>query len=54
MSCWSIVASSEDPFSLRVAQLPDFVGFSYSRADVQSPSSSRFISFLNEVRYWLV
>ena len=35
---------------LRVNQLPDFVGFSWSRADIQGPSSSRFISFLNEVR----
>ena len=30
--------------------MPDFVGFSYSRADVSNPSSTRFISLLNEVR----
>ena len=33
---------------LRVTNLPDFVGFSYSRAS-PSPPSNRFIHFLNEV-----
>ena len=36
------------------AQLPDFVGFSYSRADVSNPSSQRFISLLNEVNAIIV
>jgi hypothetical protein len=36
---------------LRVTNVPDFVGFSYSRADMRGgPPRSRFISFLNEVR----
>ena len=38
-----------------VAQkVPDFVGFSYSRADVSNPSSQRFISLLNEVNAIIV
>ena len=35
-------------------KLPDFVGFSYSRADVSNPSSQRFISLLNEVNAIIV
>ena len=41
-------ASAMTPGDLRVTNLPDFVGFSYSRAS-PSPPSNRFIHFLNEV-----
>ena len=40
---WMMTAAAVD-------LMPDFVGFSYSRADVSNPSSTRFISLLNEVR----
>ena len=42
-------AMTSMPSSIRVTNLPDFVGFSYSRAS-PSPPSNRFIHFLNEVR----
>ena len=37
------------PTSEGLAKRPDFVGFSYSKADVINPASRRFISFINEV-----
>ena len=41
-------------FSTSLGQnpLPDFIGFSYSKADTLNPASRRFISFLNEVSHF--
>ena len=32
-----------------ITNLPDFVGFSYSRADTKNAPSTRFISFMHQV-----